>query len=127
MGAMRTPQGTPGRAGAGTSGAERSPPAANAPGKGYGSVTNTGVGRTSSMAQRVEILVRGHLDDSWADWFDGLTVEPAAGGKSVLRGTVPDQAALHGALARVRDLGLPLLGVATSPETTVSSETMGSK
>jgi hypothetical protein len=60
-------------------------------------------------------MVQGQLDDSWAEWFDGLTAEQVGEGKTTLCGILPDQAALHGALARVRDLGLPLLGVVTSP------------
>ena len=58
-----------------------------------------------------EIRVRGHLDGSWSAWFDGLAVTDAAGGEAVLAGELPDQAALHGVLIKVRDLGLPLLGV----------------
>jgi len=54
------------------------------------------------------IRVRGHLDQRWADWFDGFDLEHV-GGDTVLRGRVPDQAALHGALAKLRDLGLLIL------------------
>jgi hypothetical protein len=69
----------------------------------------------NSMAQRVEIVVQGHLDASWSVWFDGLTIEQIAGGRTVLRGVLPDQAALHGMLARVRDLGLPLRALTADP------------
>jgi hypothetical protein len=58
-----------------------------------------------------EIRFQGHLDDRWASWFDGLDLEPDPDGTSVLHGRVVDQAALHGVLARLRDLGLPLLSV----------------
>ena len=58
-----------------------------------------------------EIRIRGQLDDAWSVWFDGLVVAPTPAGETVLTGELPDQAALHGALAKIRDLGLPLLGV----------------
>jgi hypothetical protein len=57
-----------------------------------------------------EIRVKGVLDARWSEWFAGLAVE-AAGEDTVLSGPLPDQAALHGVLAKVRDLGLPLLEV----------------
>jgi len=60
---------------------------------------------------RYEIRVRGHLDDSWSAWFAGLAIANLATGETVLTGGLPDQAALHGVLIRVRDLGLPLLSV----------------
>jgi hypothetical protein len=62
-----------------------------------------------------EIRFQGHLDDRWAAFFDGLSLEPRPDGVSVLRGRVIDQAALHGVLARLRDLGLPLLSVVRDP------------
>ncbi len=58
-----------------------------------------------------EIRVRGHLDSHWSEWFDGLTLTPLETGETVISGTVMDQAALHGILIKVRDLGLPLLSV----------------
>ena len=60
---------------------------------------------------RYQIRVQGHLDGDWSAWFDGLTISNLANGEMLLAGEVPDQAALHGVLARVRDLGLPLLAV----------------
>jgi hypothetical protein len=57
-----------------------------------------------------EIRVGAVLDRGWASWFAGLSISDGAGG-SVIRGPVVDQAALHGLLAKVRDLGLPLLAV----------------
>ena len=58
-----------------------------------------------------EIRIRGELDPQWSSWFDGLHVECAPPGDTVIVGPVADQAALHGLLTRVRDLGLPLLSV----------------
>jgi hypothetical protein len=62
-------------------------------------------------AGRYEIRLAGHLDAHWDAWFDGLTVSPAGDGTTVISGPVADQAALHGLLQRVRDLGLPLVSV----------------
>jgi len=61
-----------------------------------------------------EIRLEGRLNDRWAAWFDDLTLTHTTGGAgvSVLRGHVADQAALHGLLTRLRDLGLPLISVA---------------
>jgi hypothetical protein len=58
-----------------------------------------------------EIQVEGVLDRRWSCWFDGLQLTSDLGGVTVLAGPVADQAALHGLLAKVRDLGLPLLSV----------------
>ena len=58
-----------------------------------------------------EIRLKGHLDAKWADWFDGLTIARADNGETLLRGPVVDQAALHGVLRKLRDLGLPLVSV----------------
>ena len=60
---------------------------------------------------RYEIRVKGHLDTRWAAWFDGLALSHGSDGTTVLRGPVVDQAALHGLLGKVRDLGLPLIAV----------------
>jgi hypothetical protein len=60
---------------------------------------------------RYEIRIKGHLDAKWADWFDGLTITREDNGETLLRGPVVDQAALHGLLRKVRDLGMPLLSV----------------
>ena len=56
------------------------------------------------------IRVRGHLDQRWADWFDGFNMK-YIGEDTLLGGSVSDQAALHGVLAKIRDLGLPILFV----------------
>ncbi len=58
-----------------------------------------------------EIRIKGHLDDRWADWFEGLTITLEEDGVTLLTGPVVDQAALHGLLKKVRDLGMPLLSV----------------
>jgi len=58
-----------------------------------------------------EIRVRGLLDESWSGWLDGLTIEPQAHGQTLLSGPIRDQAALHGLLHKIRDLGLSLLCV----------------
>ncbi len=60
---------------------------------------------------RYEIRLRGRLDPRWTAWFDGMTLTTADDGTTALRGPVSDQAALHGLLQKVRDLGLPLLSV----------------
>jgi hypothetical protein len=57
------------------------------------------------------ITVRGHLDDHWSAWFEGMTITNAANGETLLAGPVMDQAALHGLLIKIRDLGLPLIAV----------------
>jgi hypothetical protein len=60
---------------------------------------------------RYAIRIKGHLDDRWAAWFGGLTLTREDNGTTLLTGPVVDQAALHGWLRNVRDLGLPLLAV----------------
>jgi hypothetical protein len=58
-----------------------------------------------------EIRVKGHLDARWAAWFDGLTLTHGSDGTTSIDGPVTDQAALHGLLQKIRDLGLPLISV----------------
>ena len=58
-----------------------------------------------------EIRVRGHLEARWVKWFDGLAITLDENGDTLLTGPVTDQAALHGLLRQVRDVGLPLLSV----------------
>jgi hypothetical protein len=60
---------------------------------------------------RYEVRVQGRLEPRWATWFDGFTLAPGADGTTVMTGVVADQAALHGLLQSLRDLGLPLLSV----------------
>ena len=63
------------------------------------------------MAAHYRITVEGALDDRWSAWFDGLALARDASGDTTLEGAVRDQAALHGLLAKVRDLGLTLVAV----------------
>jgi hypothetical protein len=63
------------------------------------------------MTEQYEIRVKGHLQHDWSDWFDGLEIETLANGETLLTGPLKDQAALHGVLVRIRDLGLPLVSV----------------
>jgi hypothetical protein len=60
---------------------------------------------------RYEIRLKGHLAPRWATWFDGMAVSNESDGTTVIRGHVVDQAALHGLLQKVRDIGLPLVSV----------------
>jgi hypothetical protein len=79
-------------------------------------------------AGRYEIRLTGHLDARWAAWFDGLTVGHEVDGTTLIRGPIADQAALHGLLQRVRDLGLPLVSVTrdeTDPPTTLETGQAG--
>ena len=62
--------------------------------------------------EHFEIRLAGHLDQRWAEWLDGLALTNQNDGTTVLRGPVVDQAALHGLLQKIRDLGLPLVSVA---------------
>lgn len=58
-----------------------------------------------------QIRLKGHLGRHWTDWFDGLTIALEDNGETLLTGPVADQAALHGLLKKVRDLGMPLISV----------------
>jgi hypothetical protein len=60
---------------------------------------------------RYELRVQGHLGASWSRWFDGLEVDELEDGSTRLSGDLPDQAALHGILDKVRDLGMTLIAV----------------
>jgi len=59
--------------------------------------------------------IRGHIDPQWSDWLDGLTIEHRDDGTSQLLGEVPDQAALHGLIGRLRDIGADLIAVQPAP------------
>ena len=61
--------------------------------------------------QTVEIRVKGHIDAHWSDWFEGMTIRHTEQDETILLGTVIDQAALYGVLAKLRNLGLSLLSV----------------
>jgi hypothetical protein len=58
-----------------------------------------------------QIRVGGVLDDRWSDWFDGFSLDKSSINETVLTGCVSDQAALHGLLSKIRDIGLPLISV----------------
>ena len=74
------------------------------------------MGRTSHTSPGLyEIRVQGRLEPRWSTWFDGFTLTPEPDGTTVITGTVTDQAALHGLLQSLRDLGLPLVSV-TQPQ-----------
>ncbi|HTP08745.1 MAG TPA: hypothetical protein VMP08_10865 [Anaerolineae bacterium] len=63
------------------------------------------------MVETYRIRIKGHLAAHWAEWFDGMTITHLDNGETVIEGAVIDQAALHGMLNHIRDLGLPLLAV----------------
>jgi hypothetical protein len=66
---------------------------------------------TSSQTVIYQIRIKGHLCREWTDWFEGLAITVEEDGDTLLTGPVADQAALHGLLKKVRDLGLPLVSV----------------
>ena len=66
------------------------------------------------MADRYEVTVKGHIDDRYFSWLQSVTVMHTHAGETVLALTVRDQAELHGLLAQIRDLSLPLLALKTA-------------
>jgi hypothetical protein len=62
-----------------------------------------------------EVRVRGRIGERWAAWFDGLSLSPDDDGITVIRGPLVDQAALHGLLQKLRDVGLPLVSLVQLP------------
>jgi hypothetical protein len=60
---------------------------------------------------QVEILIEGHLDLQWSDWFDGLSIDFPTPGNTLLKGSLPDQSALFGVLKKIHNLGLGLVSV----------------
>ncbi len=70
-----------------------------------------------------QIRIKGHLSTQWTDWFEGLTITLEEDGDTLLTGPVIDQAALHGLLKKVRDLGMPLVSV--RPVNSGSSTSLG--
>ena len=80
-------------------------------------------GREFDKRAIYQIRVKANLDRKWSDWFDGFTITPQADGTTSLTGPVADQAALHGLLGKIRDLGLPLLSVRrVNPRTIVGGQ-----
>ena len=75
--------------------------------------TNSQTGPSRPVIYQVRI--KGHLGPQWADWFGGLTITLEDNGNTLLTGPVVDQAALHGLLRKVRDLGLPLISISHGP------------
>lgn len=65
---------------------------------------------------KVEIRVKGRLDQDWSEWFEGFSVTHSERDETTLSGTVADQSAVYGLLARLRDLGLPLISVRHAEE-----------
>ena len=79
---------------------------------GAGPKTTGHAGQASPRERRAyQIVVEGHLDNQWAEWFEGLSISHVKDGTTVLSGPVPDQAALHGLLVKIRNLGLPLVSI----------------
>jgi len=74
------------------------------------------------MPEHYEIKIKGHLDQRWSEWFAGLTLAHLQGHETLLSGTLPDQAALHGLLERIRDLNLILISVTCGDPSTPDSE-----
>ncbi|MCA9925622.1 MAG: hypothetical protein KC421_24795 [Anaerolineales bacterium] len=62
-----------------------------------------------------EIKIKGHLGRRWTVWFEGMSITQADNGETLITGPIVDQAALHGLLRKVRDLGLPLISVSQIP------------
>jgi hypothetical protein len=75
---------------------------------------------------RYEIRVRGRLGSRWAAWFDGMTLTPESDGTTTIHGPVVDQAALHGLLRKLHDVGLPLVSVTQVPPVRAAPRAAGS-
>ncbi|MEA4908841.1 MAG: hypothetical protein VB089_14550 [Anaerolineaceae bacterium] len=73
--------------------------------------TNPSPGENHYEPRYYQIRIQGHLDAQWSEWFEGLSVTLQDNGDTLITGLVIDQAALHGLLKKVRDLGMPLISV----------------
>jgi hypothetical protein len=74
------------------------------------------------MPEYYEIKLTGHLDQRWSNWFAGMKLTHLEGGETLLSGSLPDQAALHGLLERVRDLNLQLISVTCETPSTQDAD-----
>ena len=74
------------------------------------------------MPEYYEIKIKGHLDQSWSDWFAGMELTHLEGDETLLSGSLPDQAALHGLIERIRDLNLTLISVSCGGASTPDSD-----
>ncbi len=74
------------------------------------------------MSPHYEIRVEGRLGSRWTAWFDGLGITTDDDGNTVIRGSLVDQAALHGLLQKLRDVGIPLVSLTQIPHETTTTE-----
>ena len=73
-------------------------------------------GSKKPTIKKYEIKISGHFDDNWSDWFEGLTFTHESDGTTTLHCPLPDQAALHSILLKIRDLNIQLISVTQSDE-----------
>jgi hypothetical protein len=78
--------------------------------------------RRIAMPEYYEIKIKGHLDPRWSEWFAGLQLSQLEGNDTLLSGPLPDQAALHGLLERIRDLNITLVSVTCGDPSTKNSD-----